>query len=157
MKKIPLSQGKAALVDQDDYGYLSQFKWKFSDGYAKRTVYLGGGRAKPRYKTVSMHRLLADCPNGKEVDHINGNGLDNRKKNLRVCTHAQNMKNQGIRKNNTTGVKGVCRKRNKFIANIWLKGKLKHLGTFEKKHDAAQARREAERKYHGEFARLDER
>lgn len=88
MKKIKLTQGKYALVDNEDYEWLSQWKWHVNKGYAKRGVYNGKNMSK-----ILMHREIAKTPIGLVTDHINRNRLDNRRKNLRVVTVAQNNTN----------------------------------------------------------------
>jgi len=90
MKKIKLSQGKHALVDSEDFEYLSQWKWcaekRRHTFYAVRSQWIGG-----KTKKTSMHRLLARTPRGMDTDHLNGNGLDNRKANLRSATRKENL------------------------------------------------------------------
>ncbi len=92
---------------------------------------------------------------GGEIDHINGDRTDNRWDNLRVATHAQNGHNVGLRRNNTSGVKGVSwtASRGKWAATITMNGRLKHLGRFDNFEDAVAARRAAEAEYQGAFAR----
>ena len=100
MKTIELSKNKFTIVDDEDFEYLNQWKWSYYtskkySGYAKRIDLSRGGRI-----CVTMHRLITQAPKGFEVDHINHNTLDNRKENLRIVTHSQNLQNQnrkGIR------------------------------------------------------------
>lgn len=87
MKEIRLSQGKFALVDDEDYEWLNQYKWQHATGYAVRHNPLGA-------KKISMSRTIVNCPNGMVVDHINHNTLDNRRSNLRICTYSQNSINK---------------------------------------------------------------
>ena len=91
MKQIELSQGKYAIVDDDDYQELNIYNWYFNnDGYAVRSVEISKGkRTKQR-----MHRIITNCPDGFEVDHANHDKLDNRKSNLRVCSSSENSHNQ---------------------------------------------------------------
>jgi hypothetical protein len=93
MKEIALTQGKVALVDDADYGWLNQWKWTLTihlhTCYAYRMKWDGR-----RNRHISMHRLITGAPKGQECDHINGNGLDNRRSNLRVCTHLINSRNR---------------------------------------------------------------
>ena len=92
MKEIILTNGSVCLVDDEDYGYLSQFRWFMkSGGYAQHEFNINGKR-----KKVLMHRLLTDAPKGYEVDHINHDPLDNRRANLRICTPSQNQRNRRI-------------------------------------------------------------
>lgn len=104
-----------------------------------------------------MHRLIMGFPEGKYVDHINGNSLDNRKSNLRVCTNSENQRNRYKTIRNTSGYKGVRlnTKRNKYDAEIGHHGKHYYLGTFLNPVDAAKAYDEMARKLHGEFAVLN--
>lgn len=104
MKEINLTQNKVALVDDEDFAYLSQFTWRYSCGYARRRLPLLKGT---RFKDLFLHREILRIPFGKEVDHINHNSLDNRKHNLRFVTRSQNIQNSKLRKDNTSGVKGV--------------------------------------------------
>jgi hypothetical protein len=99
MREINITQEYKALVDDDDYEYLNQWKWHYSTGHAYRRL--------NKNKLIGMHRVVV-CPNGFEVDHINHNKLDNRQCNLRICTQADNNKNTSIRKSPKTFIyKGV--------------------------------------------------
>src|SRR5665213_3111116 len=98
MREIQLTKGKIALVDDADYEYLSQFKWQAhrrggKTYYAKTDI----GR-----RSVGMHQLVMDAGD-LEVDHRDGNGLDNRRSNLRLATHSQNQCNRGLQRNSTSG------------------------------------------------------
>lgn len=148
MKEIPLSQGKVAVVDNVDYEYLNQWKWCAhkcgKTFYAVRTEYKGGKR------NIYMHQLIAERMNFKHLaDHINRNGLDNRRKNLRDATQKQNLENASVRVDNISGQKGVYwfRRDAKWHSQITHNGKRVHLGYFDKLEDAINARKEAERKY----------
>lgn len=104
-----------------------------------------------------MHRLLMTSPTGTMVDHINGNGLDNRKENLRVVTNSQNLMNRGKNKNNTSGYKGVLwdKVRNKWIALIGFNNKNIYLGRFFTKNEAAFAYNAKAEELFGEFAQIN--
>lgn len=143
-KSIPLTQGKFALVDDEDFEYLNQWDWFFHSGYAKRTG-------------LRMHNVIMCPQNGLEVDHINGDKLDNRRANLRVCTHSENMKNRKNNKDNTSGYKGVVfhSPSGKWQAQIGVNKKHYSLGLFDNKIDAAKAYDEAARKYGGAFANVN--
>lgn len=150
MKKLPLSKGAVALVDDQDFAYLNRWKWSLSGfGYAARHQRIRGRRP-----LVYMHRALAGAAKGQLVDHINQNRLDNRRKNLRVCTRSQNQMNRGKQVNNTSGFKGVSwYSRDKtWEAFIKLRGKKRLIGRFKSKTAAVRARRAAAVKFHGEFA-----
>lgn len=135
MKKIPLTKGKFTIVDDEDFEYLNQWKWKYhKDNYACRTI-TGGS-------LVYMHRIVNKTPKGCLTDHINRNGLDNRRANLRIVTYSQNGFNTGIWKHNTSGIKGVCwdKQKNKWEARIMINQKTIHLGFYSDIKDAAKAR-----------------
>jgi len=155
-KKIKMPNGKSVMVDYSDYKWLNQWKWHDYKGYAVRTIYLGGGRKNPKYKMVSMHRLIAGTPNNYQTDHINGNKLDNRRFNLRFATNSQNQMNKLPAKNNTSGVVGVRWKKQakKWIALIIKNKKRIHLGYFNTKKEAVLARKKAEKLYFGKYAKL---
>jgi hypothetical protein len=102
-----------------------------------------------------VHREIMGAKKGESVDHINGNKLDNRKENLRICTHTENMWNTKKPKTNKSGIKGVHwqEDRQKWSAQISYKGKTIPLGRFNCFEDAVKARKQAEQQYHGEFVR----
>lgn len=103
-----------------------------------------------------MHRML--CGTGSEViDHIDGNGLNNQRSNLRPCTQSQNLANMRLSKHNTSGYKGVCKtSRGTFHAGIYVNNKRIHIGVFKTPIEAALAYNKAAQKYHGNFARLNQ-
>lgn len=159
MSEIPLTQGKYATVDDEDYEPLMQYKWYARKGgycfYAVRTLYLGGGRKHQINKTIFMHCVIIKPPNGFETDHINHNGLDNRKCNLRICKRWQNNGNQR-KTRGTSKYKGVFwhKKRNKWEARICINKKRTFLGRFDNEEQAAQSYNVAAIKYWGKFAEL---
>lgn len=141
MKKISLDKGKFAIVDDDDFEFLSQWNWYVSDhGYAVTTV------SPHKY----MHRMVIKTPKGKLTDHINRNTLDNRKKNLRITDKRGNSINRDLQSNNTSGHKGVSWSKvmNKWEAYIWQYGKKTTLGYFESIQYAADIRKIAEMMYY---------
>jgi len=138
-KKIRLSQGKWALVDVENFEWLSQWKWYLStQGYAVRNDYRGG-----THKSIKMHVEILGLNPGKEVDHINGKKTDNRKNNLRHCSRSENQLNRPRNKNNCTGYKGVkahwTGAKFTYQARIILDRKYIHLGTFKTKIAAHRA------------------
>jgi len=152
MKEIQLTQGLVALVDDDDFEFLDQWKWNLdSHGYAKRDIKTKDGRT-----CIKMHREILSLSknDGIFVDHINNIPLDNRKHNLRKCSKSENQHNSCIRKNNTSGYKGVRlqKRTGKWTARITVNWKEIHIGTFETPELAHAAYCNAALELHGEFA-----
>jgi hypothetical protein len=156
--RIPLTQGCFAIVDPADYPHLSRYKWRLCRTRGKNTLYAERSIRLPngRYSRILMHRQLIDVPEGYIVDHINGNGLDNRRANLRLATIAQNAWNSKKR-NPRSGYKGVWFAGDKGLwrAAIVYHDRRIHLGYFKDKIAAAKAYDAAARKYYKEFARLN--
>jgi len=158
-RKIPLTQGQVAIVDADDYARLSKNKW-YAGGrryayYAVRDYVCK--RTKERV-TVHMHRVILPVSAGLVVEHINGNGIDNRKANLRPATPAQNSRNRRrLAKNKTSRYRGVCRSKGRrlWLAVIIYNGRQIRHGSFADERDAAFAYDAAAKKYHKEFAVLN--
>jgi len=141
-----------AIVDDSDMALLRKYSWRAIKG--RKTLYAVSTISG---KPVLMHRLLLGITGrSNHVDHKNGNGLDNRRKNLRPCSITENNINRGAYKNNRVGLKGVNPFKNgKFGARITIGGKLSHLGTFNTAEDAGKAYDKAAKIYHGEFANLN--
>lgn len=159
---VPLTQGYEAIVDAADVPAVERRNWLASvvrrrDG-SIRTVYAATREPRGPYRqtTIYMHRLLTGTAAGLETDHRDGDGLNNRRTNLRVATKAQNMHNQRLPENNTSGVKGVSRDKwsGKWHARIGLNGKRKSLGYFEDLDAAAAAYARASSELHSSFGRV---
>ena len=156
MKQIPLSQGKFALVDDEDYERVNQYKWCInSNGYAVTSYRDSNGKR----KAMKMHRFILNLNKGDSlVDHRDTIRINNQKYNLRVASFVENLRNQKINKNNKSGFKGVRlhKPSSLYIAQIGINGKQKHIGYFKCSVEAAKAYNEAAIKYFGEFAQLNE-
>ena len=151
MKTIPLTQGKVALVDDEDFEFLNQWKW---NAYRNNNTYYARRRIPGTNKKITMHRQIADAPAGVLVDHKNGNGLDNQRSNLRKASKQQNGMNRRVGKNNKSGIVGVrVSKYRTWRCEIKLDGRSIYIGSFKKKSKAVKARKEAESKLFGEYGR----
>lgn len=149
MKKIKLTQGKYAVVDKGDFELLSKYKWHFhTTGYARTST----------PKKTYMHRLIMGAKKNQQCDHINGNRLDNRRSNLRLCSERQNHFNLKKRFNNKSGYKGVSfdNSRKKWLAQIAIDGVNKYIGRFDSKMEAVRQYNLLAKDLHGDFARLNE-
>jgi hypothetical protein len=153
MKKIPLSQGLFAIVDDEDYERVSKYKWfALKDKhtfYAIRSIRKNGRQSKQK-----MHRLILKMRNSKIlIDHINKNGIDNRKKNLRKASSLQNSHNRKIPITNTTGFRGVHWRKDikKFASYININRKKTHLGIFPTAKLASITYECAAKKHFGKF------
>jgi len=156
-KEIILTQGKVAIVDNEDYDYLNQFKWYASNKNGKFYVQKKITVSKNKTTCISMHRFIMKPNKGMVIDHLDGNPLNNKKNNLRICTHAENMRNSKIRINNKSGYKGVSYQENSnnYRASIRFNNIKINIGDFIDPIDAARAYNAAALKYHGEFAHLN--
>lgn len=151
MAEIVTSKGEVILVDDSDHEFASAITWSVHRGYVRADFVVKGERIRLR-----LHRYLLGLPpeDTREVDHINGNPLDNRRSNLRVCTRAENSRNRRIGRNNTSGYKGVHfrRQRNKWKAAIKINNKERCLGLFATPEMAHEFYCLAADLLHGEFA-----
>lgn len=155
--QIPLTKGYFATIDKEDEDLL-QYKWcavvKGKRIYAKRDALINGKRISIYlHRAISEKFLVLKQLKNERIDHIDGNGLNNVRSNLRVCTHSQNMMNRPKNSNNTSGYKGVWKKSNRWRADIWVNSKKINLGSYRTIEEARDAYIEASKKYHGEFRR----
>ncbi len=161
MKQVPLSgprsEGRFALVDDDDFALVMDWKWGLVDYYIGTeyaTAYGNGALG------LLLHHVIMGKPPapGLLIDHVNGNGLDNRRSNLRWATHQQNMWNSKGHRNSSSAYKGVVKtssKKNPWTAQIVNDGKYHYLGCFPSEGEAAKAYDEAAARMRGEFAWLN--
>jgi hypothetical protein len=148
---ISLPRGLSALIDKDDAGRVGQFTWSVirtpaGSYYAVGTLAIRG---------VLLHRFLLNAPPRLVVDHINHNTLDNRRSNLRLCSHGQNLQNSKIYKNNTSGFRGVFRDGHRWVVQIAINKRRVTVGRFSDKETAARAYDAAAIKHYGEFAAVN--
>jgi hypothetical protein len=161
MKKIPLTRGKYALVDDDDFEWLSQWKWRCTfHGYAYRSPRVKGDRLKRL--SIFMHREINKTPAGKQTDHIDGNRLNNIKSNLRSCSSAENGRNRKVNRNKRDGLpKGVYLHYTRKITGVKMyiarittsKGVKINLGCYNSIQDAKSAYQKKAEEIYGEFAK----
>lgn len=145
------SNGRFALVSEEDYDRLSKYSWRVNNhGYVVRTK-----KIDEQPNPVSLHRDVLLPPPGVDVDHYNGDKLDNRRENLRFCNPSQNGANSKLRSDNTSGFRGVIKSGSKFIAQIRVKQKRIYLGTFRTSIEAASAYNNAAIKHFGLFASVN--
>lgn len=151
MKSIPLTQGKFAIVDEDNFDILSKYKWHYDNhtGYARASV---------NGKWCFLHRFVMNAQKGQIIDHVDCVKLNCQKINLRFCTRSQNESNKKTPPSNTSGYRGVSwnKEKQKYDAQIKIGGKHKHLGRFNKSIDAAREYNKAAVTYFGDFARLND-
>lgn len=151
---ITLTRGQHAIIDLCDLPLVDGYNWyavkKSNTFYAARTHRANGCK-----KIIHMHRVICGDDVSDSIDHINGNGLDNTRKNLRPCSNKENCRNQGLRSNNKSGIKGVGwqKREKKWRARIDVDGKCISLGYYSDIADAEKAYEQAAIKYFGDFAR----
>ena len=151
MASVFTNSGKEILIDEEDLAWATQFTWYVTDtGYAYRSVRVAG-----KSKNIRMHRELLSATKGVDVDHINGNRVDNRRTNLRLCSRSNNLKNKTKRRcDNRSGITGVFQHKQtgKWAVQIQVDGKPRHVGLFATLDEAKVARKDIEAKLYGEFA-----
>ncbi len=147
---IPLTRGKVSIVSPEDHASLAKVNWHLSGpaeaGYAAR---------EENKRCIKMHRVIVDCPDGYVVDHINGNTLDNRRENLRICKAKDNSRNARAGKNSSSGIRGVSwnRQHHKWRTRIIVDGECHELGMFSDSKRAALVYNIAARHYYNNFVR----
>ena len=162
MKLIPLTQGYVTKVDDEDYEWLTEWKWYAGTRAGEKNKKVRVVRSinfSNKIVQVQMPREIMRARSHEIVDHINGDTMDNQKNNLRLCSLYQNSLNRGLNRNNKTGYKCVTfrpsKKTNQYASYIRLNKKLVHLGFFDTAEKAARAYNEAAKKNFGEFAKLN--
>ncbi len=157
-RKIPLGEGKFAIVDQADYYWLNHFHWALQRGNGSVYAFRIFNEAGKKTKIILMHRGIKKPRKGLLVDHRNTNSLDNRRENLRNATKSQNQQNRNkVKRKTTSRFIGVYREKRTghWVACIARRGKRMNLGTYGNELDAAKAFDAAAKKYRGEFAKLN--
>lgn len=152
---VTLTQGYEAIIDASDAQLIGGHNW-----YAQLIaglIYACTNKYSPKRKLIYLHRFIMADPYGFLIDHIDGNGLNNRKNNLRKATVSQNQQNRGVPKNNTTGFKGVCfsTRQNKYKSSIKVNGTLCHLGFYDTPEEAHASYCRASLEMHPEFGRTE--
>jgi hypothetical protein len=152
MKEIPLTRSKVARIDDEDFERVNRHKW-----YAESRGESWYARASFKGKLVYMHRFLLGADPGQMVDHKDGDGLNNTRSNIRLCTSAQNNRHARKRRNSASPFKGVCwsKSHQRWVARIRAEGIFHHLGYFLDERDAAIAYNHAAVEHFREFARIN--
>lgn len=159
MKEIPLTKGRygafVALVDDADYEWLNQHKWYA--GKRRQSWYAYRGTEENGHK-IAMHQMILRTPKGMKTDHRNGDGLDNRRENIRICTNTENVRNQRTQQRQKSSVfKGVhwCATYKRWVSKIKVNHRRIYLGRFHNEVEAALAYDVGALKYHKEFAKFN--
>ena len=158
MRLITLTKNQFAKVDDDMYEELMEYKWQAAYDKKTRSFYaIRPSRVDGNKSTIRMSRVVARAPSSKMVDHDDHDTLNNTLSNLRICTSSENACNRRPKSNSISGYKGVAfyKSTSRWVAHIRVDKKLKHLGYFKCKHDAAKAYNLAAMEYQGEFAYIN--
>ncbi len=156
MAEILLHGGHVAVIDDDDLPLVAGYKWCAHESSNNKRYVVTHTYSEDGARTaIYLHRMLLSAPKGVQVDHINRDGLDNRRANLRLCTHNENQHNRSKQANNTSGYKGVswCKRNKRWGARIVVDGASYRLGLFDTPEEAHAAYCRAAAFLHGEFAR----
>lgn len=155
--EIKDAKGLIALIDKEDFEKVSKYKWNGHKKPYDKTWYFSASIkiSRDKYKRLELHNLIMDCPSGLYVDHIDGNGLDNRKQNLRICTFTENRRNRRKHKPFSSKYKGVLKDNDCWRGCIWNEGRSIYLGCFNSEIDCAKVYDAAARELHGKFASLN--
>lgn len=159
MKVIKITQGCRAFIDDEDFEKVSRYRWYLVRPLKSKTLKYAACKKYPdgEKKTLLMHRLILNAPKGRPVDHIDRNGLNNQKSNLRICSIRENNLNCKIHKTNKSGYRGVCwhEQNSCYRAYFSLHNKTYHIGLFQTAKEAAIARNEKMKQLGCKFARLN--
>lgn len=149
---IPLTKGESTKIDTEDLNRITRYKWYFDRGYARRRFECNGVQ-----RCMHMHREILQAPDGFEVDHINGDTLDNRKANLRLVTRRENQFNSSSHMGSTSKFKGVFwyKHLQRWRVRLCIDRKSKHIGYFDDEVEAAKAYNVAALNIYGEYAKLN--
>lgn len=156
MKELQLYTGEITLIDDEDYEWLSTYKLFISNkryNYVSLSIKTNG-----KWGRKDIHQLIMKTPKGMYTDHIDGNGLNNQKKNLRIVTNSQNCMNRISQKKTSSIYKGVSwhKKNNKWLSNICINKKRISIGYFDNEKDAAKAYNEKAKELFGKYVKLNE-
>lgn len=156
-KYISLNKGNCTIVDNDEYEKFGNLTWFICNGYAKRSFRLKSVERSKSNRQAHLHREILNAPKGMCIDHINGDKLDNRKSNLRLCTNQENIRNSKVMIKNTSGFKGVSwmKSKSKWRARIKVNMREIHLGLFASKLDAVRCYNKGAKRYFSDFAYIN--
>lgn len=145
------------LIDDEDFEKVKEYAWNVQHSKSNGKSYVRThSKNGVKIKEITLPRLVLSDSTKKDIDHINGNTLDNRKSNLRACSRSENCRNRGMSKNNSSGYKGIFQCKKRWQSSIMINRAAIYIGSFATKEEAALAYNKAAIKYHGEFACLNE-